>query len=284
MLLIKMSTPLITHIAYPLNQWDKKSIRPGPVGSVGDVLTSVRIKQSMPDMPFAYDKKHNPQNDVLRGSNVQDGQWFSFSDHGYNAQVKRRKLNKTPAMGWTKRDVTLPDRNTEPMMLDQPQQGFKSLVAETLKRQGDMFSTLPGGYAPPPNTLLRGNEFPKIQNNISQAMVMEQTPPTSNVIDQVVGTSNNSTNANANANQTGGSVVMESQPAPLNQIAKPVKNRNIYGLKIETSNLPPPMIGSSGSNASMDEKPWTESPPPMVVSPQKSIFNNFLKNIFYTAN
>ena len=31
---------------YKLNRWDKDSIRPGPVGSVGDVNVQVKLKKS----------------------------------------------------------------------------------------------------------------------------------------------------------------------------------------------------------------------------------------------
>lgn len=192
MLLIKMSAPLVANINLPLNQWDKKSIRPGPVGSVGDVLTSVRIKQSMPDMPFAYDKKFGPSTDILRGSNVQDGQWFSFSDHGYNAQVKRRKLNKASSfkvdVGWIHQDIVPVERNTEPMLLDQPQQGFKTQVASILQKQGEMFKSLPGGYGPRPGDILRGNQYPVTQSGYTSQPVAatEPIPVTSQLMKSVV--------------------------------------------------------------------------------------------------
>lgn len=168
MLLIKMAAPLVADIKLPLNQWDKNSIRPGPVGSVGDALTSVRIKQSMPDMDFAYDKTFAPKNDVLRGSNVQDGQWFSFSDHGYNAQVKKRKLHKNnsfkTAVGWFKQDVSPPEKMVEPKLLPQGRVGWNTQEAAILQRSGDMFKDLPGGYKAPPGVLPRGNQYPRAVN------------------------------------------------------------------------------------------------------------------------
>lgn len=219
MLLIKMSAPLVANLQYPLNKWDKSSIRPGPVGSVGDVLTSVRIKQSSPDMPFAYQKTFSPVNDVYRGSNVQDGQWYSFSDGGYNAQVKKRKLNKNGSfksdVGWIHQDIVPTDRNTEPMLLDQPQQGFKTQVAEILQRQGDMFPSLPGGYGPQPGTTLRGNQTPRMVNDV----VMTQE-----VIDY-------------------GKIVMPKSEQVLQTVVQPAQQmpalpsqRNRFGVKIETSN------------------------------------------------
>lgn len=159
MLLIKMATPLIYQIK-SLNQWNKNTISPGPVGSVGDVLTSVRVNQSAPDLPILFDKTFNPSNDVLRGSNVQDGRWYSFSDGGYNAIVENRKIDNIESVGWVKQNIVPIDRYTESIMLDQPAQGFKSQAAEILQKQGDMFVNLPGGYSPQTSSVLRGSQFP----------------------------------------------------------------------------------------------------------------------------
>lgn len=173
MLLIKMSSMIVDSFTPPLNKWDKKSIRPGPVGSVGDVLTSIRIKQSSPDMPFAYDIKFNPDNDMLRGSNVQDGRWYSFSDHGFGAEVKRKKLNNFKhTVGWREQNIIPEDRTTQPKLLDQPRQGWKTQVSEILQRQGDMFTTLPGGYKPQGETP-RGSQYPTKQNRFNSETVTD---------------------------------------------------------------------------------------------------------------
>lgn len=152
----------------PLNSWDKASIRPGPVGSVGDALTSVRIKQSMPDMPFAYSKTFGPENDVLRGSNVQDGRWASFVDGGYGAQTKRRKIDnrtsfKTP-LGWVHEDAVPPAREVQPKLASQGRVGFNTQAAEILTKSGDMFGDLPGGYKAPAGVLPRGGMMPRTVN------------------------------------------------------------------------------------------------------------------------
>jgi len=158
-----------SRIKYPMNQWDKGSIRPGPVGSVGDVLTSVRIKQSMPDMPFAYSKTFGPGNDVLRGSNVQDGRWESFTDGGYGASVvkKQRLENSTgfkTATGWLVQNVVPEQRTTDPKVSSQGRQGFETQSAAILNRQGDMFGELPGGYKAPAGVLPRGGMMPRTVN------------------------------------------------------------------------------------------------------------------------
>jgi len=167
MLLIKMIET--SRIKYPMNQWDKSSIRPGPVGSVGDVITSVRIKQSMPDMPFAYDKTFNPATDVLRGSNVQDGRWESYVDGGYNAVVKKQRWSNNytgfkTATGWIAQNIIPEQRTTDPKVSSQGRQGFETQAAAILNRQGDMFRELPGGYTAPAGVLPRGGMLPRTVN------------------------------------------------------------------------------------------------------------------------
>jgi hypothetical protein len=173
MRLIKMIET--SRIKYPMNPWDKASIRPGPVGSVGDVLTSVRIKQSMPDMPFAYDKTFGPSSDVLRGSNVQDGRWESFTDGGYGPVVKKQRWSNNytgfkTATGWIAQNIVPEQRTTDPKVGSQGRQGFETQAASILNRQGDMFGELPGGYRAPDGVLPRGGMLPRIvgSNQIQQ--------------------------------------------------------------------------------------------------------------------
>lgn len=167
MLLIKMIET--SRIKYPMNSWDKASIRPGPVGSVGDVLTSVRIKQSMPEMPFAYDKTFGPSSDMLRGSNVQDGRWESYVDGGYGAVTKKQRWSNNytgfkTATGWIAQNIIPEQRATDPKVGSQPRQGFETQAAAILNRQGDMFGELPGGYKAPAGVLPRGGMLPRTVN------------------------------------------------------------------------------------------------------------------------
>jgi hypothetical protein len=222
-----MATPLISKIDRPLNDWNKKYISPGPVGSVGDALTSVRIKQSSPDMPFAYQQEFDPSNDIYRGSNVQDGQWASFSDGGFNAKVKRRKLGVNANVGWIQQDISRPDIYREPMLLDQPSAGFKSQVASILKRQGDMFTQLPLGYSPQPGDIPRGNQVPIIQSG-----AIEETEK----IDFT------------NQSQTLPDVAQIMRSVVTKPIDSEPKIRNKFGLKINTLNLPGLMSSSSSSS------------------------------------
>ena len=167
MLLIKMIET--SRIKYPMNPWDKSSIRPGPVGSVGDVLTSVRIKQSTPDMPFAYDKTFGPSSDVLRGSNVQDGRCESYFDGGYGAVTKKQRWSNNytgfkTATGWIAQNIIPEQRTTDPKVGSQGRQGFETQAAAILNRQGDMFGELPGGYKAPAGVLPRGGLLPRTVN------------------------------------------------------------------------------------------------------------------------
>jgi hypothetical protein len=182
-------TTLTHQFKGPLNQWDKKSIRPGPVGSVGDTLTDVRIKQSMPDMEFAYNKKFKPENSMLRGSNVQDGQWYSFSTHGYNAKVKTKSLNRagtfqTP-IGWRQQNIIPAAREMEPLLNKQPRHVWKNQVAEIVSRQGDMFSSLPMGYTSN-GVLTRGGAFPSKVSSHSGSSLDMRLPNSFDVIDSVI--------------------------------------------------------------------------------------------------
>jgi hypothetical protein len=170
MLLIKMIET--SRQKYPMNPWDKSSIRPGPVGSVGDVLTSVRIKQSMPEMPFAYDKTFGPSSDVLRGSNVQDGRWESYYDGGYGAVVKKQRWSNNytgfkTATGWIAQNIIPEQRTTDPKVGSQPRQGFETQAAAILNNSGDMFGELPGGYKAPAGVLPRGGMLPRTVNQES---------------------------------------------------------------------------------------------------------------------
>lgn len=170
-----------------MNKWDKNSIRPGPVGGVGDTLTCVRIKQSYPDADFAWNKKFNPKTSMLRGSNVQDGRWASFSDRGYNAKVQKKNWNKNgsfrTATGFVFQNLIPEPRKMEPKLLDQPSQGWKNQAAEILQRRGDMFESLPIGYGAIETP--RGGQFPRRINNTITGN-LEQLPATANLVDSIV--------------------------------------------------------------------------------------------------
>lgn len=183
-----MASVVIDKFKSPLNKWDKNSIRPGPVGSVGDALTSIRIKQSYPDADFAWNIKFGPNTSMLRGSNVQDGRWASFSDGGYNAQTKRKRLNPpgtfSTEVGWERQNIIPEPRLMEPKVLARPGQGWKGQAAEIMQRQGDKFTSLPGGYGA--SEMTRGGAFPTVVSNSVNLNTPRYLPRTDELIGDVV--------------------------------------------------------------------------------------------------
>lgn len=101
----------------PLNRWDHDSIRPGPVGSVGDALTQVRLKHSNPDLPLRFQGWNSHANEPRFGSNVQDGQWLSHDDNGgpnftIDTNWGGRRDFRTN-VGWRWQDLRAVDRRVE---------------------------------------------------------------------------------------------------------------------------------------------------------------------------
>jgi hypothetical protein len=164
MSLIKMSSAMLIDTPM-LNRWDKGRIAPGPVGSVGDALTAVRIKQTDPDMPVKFDKTFSGSNAPKRGSNVQDGSYASYSDGGFNAEVVTRKRQKKSNVGTFMQQLSGNDRTFDAVMIPQPRAGFITQAEAILHRQGDKFQILPGGYGPEPGQLLRGGQIPRVVYN-----------------------------------------------------------------------------------------------------------------------
>ena len=214
----------------PLNRWDKARIAPGPVGSIGDALTSVRIKQSTPDMPIAYDKLFSAKNDSNRGSNVQDGSWASFADGGYGAEVYARKRQKKTNVGTFMQQMSGNDRSFDAVVAPQPQVGTRTQAETILFRQGDKFQIAPGGYGPEPGQLLRGGQVPRVvytQGTLKQTMNPDGTYVRSGV----------------NAGDAQNSVVEANYPAaPMDSVVYPsdpipwVQDRQ--RVKINTEGLP----------------------------------------------
>ncbi len=165
MIIIKMQDYIVP-IKRPLNLWNKYSIRPGVLGSVGDAMLQVRLKQSAPDMNPRYESWTAKEAEKYLGSNVQDGQSKSFSSHGGGAITKMGRMRYRNSFrtqqGWIHQDIKEVDRASEPITQDQPQYSWKSQVAsvERAKTTGQMFLPLPGGYEASRQT--RGNNAPRI--------------------------------------------------------------------------------------------------------------------------
>jgi hypothetical protein len=161
---IKME--IITTRVKPLNRWDKDSIRPGPVGSVGDVNLQVKLKHSAPDLPQRYDKTFSGKNEVWSGSNISDGQWTGFTSGGRGAITVSRPMQnragfKTP-VGWMIENILPVDRTRMAKMVPLGQYSWESDKARIYKAKttGEQFLPLPMGYTKA--ELPRGSHFPRI--------------------------------------------------------------------------------------------------------------------------
>lgn len=138
---------------------------PGIVGSVGDALVSVRLKQSAPDMKLRYDKAFSGKNEMKNGSNVQDGDMRSFTSKGESARVYdsnwQNKKFKT-AHGWVYQDLRAPDKTLTEVMGSTGRYDWYNRVANTYQAKitGDMFLPLPNGFQPA--GVPRGGQVPRI--------------------------------------------------------------------------------------------------------------------------
>ncbi len=147
----------------PLHAFDNDSIRPGPVGSVGDVIGTIKLKHSTPDLPI---RKITLSNDI--GANVEDGEWKSYNTGGGQARVLDSNWQSgrgfKTSHGWVIEDLRAEDRLHEPFMGTAPQYSWKNQVATIYRarRTGDMFLPLPGGYNPSPGEIERGQLVPHI--------------------------------------------------------------------------------------------------------------------------
>lgn len=140
-------------------------ISPGRVGSVGDVLGSVRLKQSAPDMAMRYEKSTYGKNESRLGSNVQDGFSQSYTSGGgpsrtLDSRWTRRSFKTNH--GWVHQDLRAPDKLLGERMGSTGRYDWYNRVANIYeaKRTGDMFLPLPGPYGP--KSMTRGSQAPRI--------------------------------------------------------------------------------------------------------------------------
>jgi hypothetical protein len=150
----------------PMNRWANSSIRPGVVGSVGDVLLTPKFKHSMPDLPIRYDPYFRGNKESRLGSNVQDGTEKSFDSGGLGPRTidsnwgGRRKFKVRN--GYIFQDMRPPDKYDEPVLGSTPQYSFLNKVATVYnaKRTGENFLPLPGEYEPKQGQVPRGGAYP----------------------------------------------------------------------------------------------------------------------------
>jgi hypothetical protein len=152
----------------PLNRWDYSSIRPGAVGSVGDVNMTPRLKHSHPEMPLRFEKAFSGKNEVFLGSNVSDGTHKGYDSGGGPARTVdsnwggRRRF--TTRLGYVFQDIRTPDDLVVPVLGTTPNYSWRNQVATNFeaKRTGDLFLPLPKGYDLEPGQIPRGGTSPRI--------------------------------------------------------------------------------------------------------------------------
>lgn len=152
---------------YSINRWDKDSIRPGPVGSIGDVNVQVMLKKSSPDMPERFDPTFSGKNAPWSGSNVSDGSWYGWTSGGRTATVISKSLPNVQTggkigVGWKMQNIVAADRSRETKVTPLGRYGWDTTVGSVLKAKvsGDLFLPLPEGYEK--SALPRGSHFPRI--------------------------------------------------------------------------------------------------------------------------
>lgn len=152
----------------PLNVWNKDSIRPGPVGSVGDVLLGVRFKQSQPAIDMRWDPQFSNGQEVYNGANVSDGTHAGFTTGGGVAKTLRQPFGYRPgfktAIGWERQDIVPVDRSRTSMMSSAGQYSWESKVgrSKNAASTGKFFTPLPGGYGLDKGQIPRGGLDPLI--------------------------------------------------------------------------------------------------------------------------
>lgn len=140
-------------------------ISPGLVGSVGDVLGSVRLRQSAPDMMLRYDQVFSGKNEPSTGSNVQDGYSLSYSSGGGPARTIDGEWvnnNFKTNHGWVYQDLRAPDKTLTEIMGSTGRYDWYNRVANTYQAKitGDMFLPLPNGLQP--SGVPRGGQVPRV--------------------------------------------------------------------------------------------------------------------------
>ena len=138
----------------PLDKWNFDSIRPGPVGSVGDANVNVTFKSSLPgdyrEAPYT-----KGDNEIKYGSMVQDGDKNSWKTNGQGARTidgffGGDRDSMTTQRGWLFQNLVPEDMAEEPIMGELPKYPWRNQVAtiNSALRTGQEFKDLPGGYAP----------------------------------------------------------------------------------------------------------------------------------------
>lgn len=168
-------------------------LSPGNVGPVGDVLVTTRLRQSAPDMAMRYQDSETEQ--MMMGSNVQDGDSFSYMSGGRNAEtIPPPNDTFLRQIGWRKMDLYAEDRMKVPKQGSLGNYNWKNKLASTIEglelsphSTGALFNPLPGEYRP--TSITRGSQLPRLIASVgdesqytaigdqTQKSVVEKTKP-----------------------------------------------------------------------------------------------------------
>ena len=150
----------------PLNRSDFESIRPGVVGSVGDVLMTTRLKQSSPSMNMRWAPLGAKGRESRLGANITDGMIRGYNNGGGLARVREDAWESgrefRTQRGWIYQDMRKPDTSIEPYLGSGPQYSWNNRRATVYKslHTGDKFLPVPGEYALSPGEVPRNGSTP----------------------------------------------------------------------------------------------------------------------------
>ena len=143
-----------------VNQWNKNYISPGVVGSVGDVVQNIRLKQSAPDLAPRWEYKKSQLQQ--KGSGIGDGSVPNNYTGAPSSNTFMTDYYNSPyeeyVVGTNTQDLRPNDLAATTRELGAPQFGWRSTQAVTAKARvmGEKFLPLPNGY--PRSGISRGPE------------------------------------------------------------------------------------------------------------------------------
>ena len=173
-----MRITIMDPIIRSTQRWNDYIMRPGNVGSVGDVNVNSKLKTSCTDLPRRMDPTFSGNKSLELGSIVQNG---SLDD--YNGGLGPRTIDTNwdiprPVFpicnGWRIQNLQQPDNLVEPWLGELGDYSFRNKIARTFGRTTG-FEELPGGYEG--YGIPRGGQLPRIVDydlGTSQSFVPSQ--------------------------------------------------------------------------------------------------------------
>lgn len=156
--------------------WNHDSIRPGGVGSVGDVLVTPRVRRSTPDMPVTFEAIFAKR----QGSKVTKQPYVTTKGMGGKRDFR---INH----GWLIQDLRKPATSTEPTLQSIGDYSWQNRIASVVnaKRTGSLFLPLPGNYQLKEGQIPRGGLLPTVTT--AGGTNEYRTTPKNSVVDNTKG-------------------------------------------------------------------------------------------------